>query len=139
MVEIAVKLVKTVHRRQKLIAVAQVVFAKLAGAVTERLKDFGQGGVLFLEPQRRAGNADGSHAGANRVLTSNERRTPGGTARVRVVIGEQHALLGDAIDVRRVAHHAVRVGADVPHADVVAKNNKDIGFLTCGVQRSRQK
>ena len=29
----------------------------------------------------------------------------------------------------RVAHHAVRVGADVPHADVVAEDDEDVGHF----------
>ena len=50
----------------------------------------------------------------------------------RVVVGEDHALLGDAVDVRRaVAHQPVRVGADVRLADVVAPDDDDVR-LRCG-------
>ena len=62
-------------------------------------------------------------------LPHDERRAARGAARLAVVIGEQHALLADAVDVGRAAHHAVRVGADIPHADVVAQDDQDVGFL----------
>ena len=32
---------------------------------------------------------------------------------------------------RRAAHHAVRVSADIPHADVIAPDDEDVGFLVC--------
>jgi len=37
-IEIAVKFVEAVHRRQKFVAVAEVVLAKLAGGVAERFQ-----------------------------------------------------------------------------------------------------
>ena len=44
-----------------------------------------------------------------------------------VIVGEQRALVGDAVDVgRAVAHHAAVVGADVPVADVVAHDDEDV-------------
>ncbi len=45
-------------------------------------------------------------------------------------VGEDRALLGDAVDVgRAVAHHALVVGADVPVADVVAQDDQDVRLL----------
>jgi len=45
------------------------------------------------------------------------------------MIGEEHPLIGDAIDVRGLAHDPVRVGADVPGADVVAEDDEDVRLL----------
>jgi hypothetical protein len=61
-------------------------------------------------------------------LPGDERGPSGGAAWVRVVVGKQHALFGDAVDVRRVAHHAVGIGADIPHADIVAEDDEDVGL-----------
>jgi len=39
----------------------------------------------------------------------------------RVVVGEEHAFLGHLVEVRcPPGHHAAVVGADVPHANVIA-------------------
>ena len=54
---------------------------------------------------------------------------PGGAGLLAVVVGEDRAFAGDAVDVgRAVAHHAAIVGADVPVADVVAHDDQDVGL-----------
>src|SRR5262249_15597903 len=46
-----------------------------------------------------------------------------------VVVGEDHAFLRDPVDIRRaVTKHTHRVGADIGLANVVAKDNKEIGL-----------
>ncbi len=85
-------------------------------------------------PRVRAGNADGGHAGAHRHLAHDERGATGRAAGLTVVVGEQDAVLGDAVDVGRAAHHAVRVSADVPHADVIAQDDDDVGLLLLRVE-----
>jgi len=45
------------------------------------------------------------------------------------MVRKEHAFLGDAVDVGRAAHHAVGVGADVPHADIVTEDDQDVGFI----------
>ena len=100
-VEVAEQLVEAVHGRQKLVAVAQVILAELAGRVTERLEDFGDASGLPLKPDRRAGHADFRDAGADRLLAGDERGAAGGAALLSVIVGEQHAFVGDAVDVRR--------------------------------------
>ncbi len=67
-------------------------------------------------------------------LPGDERRAPGGAGLLRVVVGEDRAFLGDAVDVgRAIAHHAAVVGADVPVADVVAEDDEDVGFCRSGL------
>jgi hypothetical protein len=64
------------------------------------------------------------------MLAGDERRAPGGTRLLRVIIREQRAFLGDTVDVRRrAAHHAAMVGADIPDANIVGHDNEDIGLL----------
>ena len=51
----------------------------------------------------------------------------GGAGLLRVVVGEGHAFVEDAVDVgRAVAHHAAGVVADVRLADIVAEDDDDV-------------
>src|SRR5215831_3323771 len=54
-IEVAVELVKAMHRRQEPVLIAEVVLAELAGRVTERLEQFRDGRILRLlfPPERR--------------------------------------------------------------------------------------
>ena len=84
-------------------------------------------GSSFCKPERRARQADLGQAGAHAVLAGDERRPAGGAALLGVVVGEHHAFLGHPVDVGRlVAHHPMRVGADVRLADVVAPDDADV-------------
>ena len=129
-IEVAEELVEAVHRRQELVAVAQVVLAELAGGVAHRLERGGDGHRLRRQADGGAGLADGGHAGADRQLAGDEVGAARRAARLGVVVGEQHALGGDLVEVRRAArHHAAVVGADVPDADVVAHDDDDVRLL----------
>ena len=129
-VEVAVELIKTVHRRQVLVAVAQVILAELTRGVAERLEQLGDGRVFLPAAELRARQAHLGQARANAVLAGDERRATGGAALLAVVVGELHALLGEAVDVRSaIPHQAVGVGADVRLADVVAPDDHDVGLL----------
>ena len=131
-IEVAEELVEAVHGRQVFVAVAEVVLAELAGGVAERLEQLGDRRVFLLQADRRAGHADLGQARADRILAGDEARAAGGAALLRVVVGERHAFLGDAVDVRGpVAHHAAAEVADVPDADVVAPEDQDVRFLCC--------
>jgi hypothetical protein len=48
------------------------------------------------------------------------------------MIGEQHAFSGDPIDVGGLSHHTMRVRSDIPRADIVAEDRKNVGFLVRG-------
>ena len=127
-IEIAEPLVEPVHRRQELVAVAEVVLAELAGRVALRLEDLGQRRIFLLDASRRAGNPDRRHSGPHRELAHDERGASRGAAWLAVVVGEDDPFLADPIDVRRLAHHAVGVGAEIPHPDVVAEDDEDVGL-----------
>ena len=126
-IEVAEELVEAVDGRQMLVAVAEMVLAELAGLVAVRLQQLGDGRVLLHQPFVRAGQADLGQAGADRRLAGDEGGAPGGAALLAVPVGEQGALFGDPIDVRRpVPHHAQVVGADVVPADVIAPDDEDV-------------
>ena len=94
---------------------------------------------LGRHADRRAGLADRGHAGADRQLAGDEVGAARRAARLGVVVGEQHALGGELVEVRRPAgHHAAVVGADVPHADVVAHDDDDVGLLRLRLSRRRR-
>jgi hypothetical protein len=119
-----------VHGRQELVAVAEMVLAELSGCVALRLEQLGNGRVLVRQPLLCARQADLQQPGAQRGLAGDEGGAAGGAGLLAVVVGEDCALVGDAVDVgRAIAHHAAVVGADVPVADVVAHDDEDVGLL----------
>jgi hypothetical protein len=129
-VEVAEELIEPMVGGQELVAVAQVVLAELAGAVPVVLERRGDGGVLGSDADVGAGHAHLGEAGAVRVLPGDEGGPTGGAALLAVVVGEAHPLLGDAVDVgRAIAHHPVRVAAQVRDADVVAPDDQDVRLL----------
>ena len=136
MVEIAEELVEAVHGRQRLVAVADMVLAELAGGIAEVLEQAADRGIELAHAHRRAGEADLGQAGADAVLAGQERRAAGGARLLAVIVLELDALAGDAVDVRRlVAHQAVGIGADIGDADIVAPDHEDIRLCCrrCGV------
>ncbi len=135
-VERAEELVKPVRGRQGLVGVAQVVLAELRGHVALRLEQLGDRDVACLQPFLRARQADLEVAGAEAALPGDERGAAGGAALLAVPVGEQRAFFGDAVDVGGfVTHHALVVGADIEPADVIAPDDKDVGFLVCRGRR----
>ena len=129
MVEVAEELVEPVDRRQRLVAVADVVLAELARGVAEVLEQAADGGIELAHAHRRAREAHLGKAGANAMLAGEERRAAGGARLLAVVVEEPDALSRDAVDVGRfVAHQPVAVGADVGDADVVAEDDEDVGL-----------
>jgi hypothetical protein len=46
-----------------------------------------------------------------------------------VIVREDHALFGDALDVRRaIAHQAHGVSADIGEADIIAHDHEEVGL-----------
>ena len=126
-IQVAEELVEPVHGRQVLVQVAEVVLAELAGRVAQRLEQLGDGRILGGPADVDAGHADLAHSGAVDALPADERRAARGAALLTVGIGEPHALVGDAVDVRRaIAHQAVAVATQVGDADVVAPDDQDV-------------
>ena len=108
-----------------------MVLAELARGVAEILEQAADRGIQLAHAHRRAGKAHLGQAAANAVLTGKERRAARGARLLAVVMLELDALAADAVDARRlIAHQAIRIGADVRDADVIAPNDEDIGFAS---------
>ena len=130
MVEVAEELVETMHRRQLLVAIAEVIFAELAGGVALRLEHRGDSWNRVLHALLGARHADLGETGAKPALTGDEAGATCCAALLCVVVGEHHAFVGDAVDVGRgVAHHALGEAAQVRLTDIVAPHNQDVRFL----------
>jgi hypothetical protein len=129
-VEVAEELVEAMRRWQELVAVAEVVLAELAGHVALRFQQLRDGRVFLLQSLWRAGQTNLRQAGPEGNLASEERRAPGSTALLAVVVGEDRTFPGDAIDVRRrVANHAAAIGTHIEDADVVTEDDQDVGLF----------
>jgi hypothetical protein len=141
-IQVAEELVESVVGREHFIPVAQVVLSELAGSITVRLQELRDRNVLRLEPEIGAREPDLEKAGAEARLARDEGGPARRAALFAVRVGEDHALVGDAVDVGGlVAHHAHVVGADVELADVVAPDDENVRPVLrgrgCGEQQSR--
>ena len=129
MIEVAEKLIKTVHGRQMLIAIAEVVFTKLAGAITLGLEQFSNGGIFRFKASFGARQPHLAKTGAEDALAGDERRTTSGAALFGVVMDEATTLLGYAVNVGGlIAHQAIAVAAQIALADVVTPEDENVGF-----------
>jgi hypothetical protein len=88
-----------VNRRQELVAVAEMVLAELPGRIAERLEQLGERRVLVRKAFLRAGQPDLEQAGAHRALPGDEGGAAGGAGLLAVVVREDRAFVGDAVDV----------------------------------------
>ena len=118
------------HRWQELVQVTQVVLAELAGGIALRFEGRRQRAGLSWQSDVGTRLADGRQARAQGDLAGNEvgptRRATG----LSIVIGEQHALRGELVEVWRLAgHNTAVVGADIEPPDVIAHDDDDVGFL----------
>jgi len=126
-IQVAVKLVEPMHGRQEFVAIAQVVLAELPGRIAERLEHLGDRWVFLPQAQSGCWQSNLCHAGTEARLAGDERGAAGGAALLGVVVREHHALACEAVDVGRlVAHHTMRVRADVRLTDVVAPDDDDV-------------
>ena len=80
------------------VVVAEVVLAELAGPVARGLCSSWQRRVTRVDPDRRARQADGGEAGADRQLPGDEAARPAVELSC-MVVGEQDAFAADAVDV----------------------------------------
>ena len=69
------------------------------GIAIPQLCELGKGWVLVLDAGRCAGKANPGQTGANTILARYERGSSGRAALFGVISGEQHAFLGDAVNV----------------------------------------
>jgi hypothetical protein len=80
--------------------------------------------ILVLYSVIRGWHADFQQSGPKWGLARNKCGATGRAGLLRVVVREQRAFGGDAVDVGRSAsHHAAMVGTDVPHAHIIAHDH----------------
>ncbi len=130
MVKDTIELVEAMHRGQILVAIAKMIFADLRRGVAVRLEKLGDGRVLVLQALLGGRHADFQQTGTEWGLPEDESGTTGGAGLLSVIIGEQRAFFGDAIDVGcAAAHHAAVVGADIPDANVIGHDHDNVRLL----------
>ena len=93
MIEIAVEFVEPMRGRQKLVLVAEMVLAELAGGIALGLQQFGDGRIFLAQAEISARQANLAEAGPEHALPGDEGRAPGGAALLAVIIGEDHPFL----------------------------------------------
>src|SRR5580765_6649037 len=106
-----------------------MVFAKLGGCVSLCFQYFSQCRIYFLNTQSRSRNANGYHAGTNWHLSHKKCCTPSSTTGLPVMIGKQYTITGYTINIRRLPHHSMGVGAYVPHPNIISPNDNNIGLF----------
>jgi hypothetical protein len=117
------------HGRQMLIAIAEVVFAKLAGAIALGLEQLSDGGIFRFKASFSARQPHLAETGAEDALTGDESRTTSGAALFGVVVDEATTLLGYAVNVGGlIAHQAIAVATQIALTDVVTPEDENVGF-----------
>ena len=109
-IQVAEELVEPVDGGQELIEIAEVVLAELARGITHVLQRGGNRAGLGGQPDLGAGLADRGHARADGQFAGDEVRATRRATRLGVVVGEQHALFGELVEVRRPARPSCRGG-----------------------------
>jgi hypothetical protein len=127
-----------VDRWQKLVKVAKMAFAKLPGGVAHALERYRNGRGFRRKSNVRPSLPYGRQACSYWQFAGDEVRAASGAARLRVVVGGNHALRGETVEVRCLArHHATMVRADVEPAYIVSHDEDNIGFLERQLPLSR--
>ena len=109
-IEVAEKLVKAMDGGQIFVAVAEVVLAELAGGVALRFERGGNGAGFRRQTDFGTRLTDRGQAGADGQFAGDEVGAPRRATRFRVVVGEEHAFLGELVEIRRPARHQCRDG-----------------------------
>src|SRR5262245_60674609 len=114
-----------------------MVLAELSGGAALLLEHRRDRDDLLRHADRRAWNPDLGEARAVTALTGDEGRAARRARLLAVGVGEHHAFPRQLVDVRRlIAHHAVRVAAEIRDADIVAPDHQDVRLLavSCGLR-----
>ena len=127
-------LVEAVRRRHRVVGLAEVPLADLAGAVPGLLQHAGQRPLGRRQPAALPGERDRRHAAADRQAAGHRRGPAGRAARLSVERQELQALGGQPIEARRgrAAVLAAAVAAEITPADVVGHEHDDVGLRAPG-------
>jgi len=130
-VQVAEELIEAMHCWQMFVTIAEMILAKLAGRISQRLQQLGDIRVFRPHTQRRTRQPDLCQPCPQPTLTGNKRRAARRAALLAIRVGEAHALIGNAVNVRgAIAHHAIAVAAKVCDPDIVTPDNQDV-WLAC--------
>src|SRR6516165_7943608 len=106
-----------------------MVLAELAGRISHRSEHVRNRDGLIRDANGCSGLSDCCEAGPHRYFTSDEVRPSGGAARLRIIVGEAHTLVGHPVEIRGSAgHYSLIVNTDVRPADVIPHNHYDVRF-----------
>jgi hypothetical protein len=134
-VEVAEELVEAVSGGQERVAVAEVILARLPGGIAERLQNFGDCGVLRLQAEIGAGQANLGQSGAKRALPGQKSGAAGGAALLGVVVSEQRPLARDPVDVgRSVAEYAYDRQSHIGRLDRALDEAKTKGWTVADMK-----
>src|SRR5215510_12576757 len=112
------------------ISVTEVILTELASGVSERFEQFGNGGIFGTHAICSAWQSNLAQPRAEYALAHDEGCAASGARLLGVVVGENHAFVGNAVDVGRlVAHYPFRVATEVRLTNVITPNNENVGFL----------
>src|SRR5215813_1176617 len=113
-----------------LVTISKVIFAELAGGVTEWFEQIGDRRHPICDSMRRAWHADRQQPGADGVLTEDKSRRTCCAGLLTVSVGKKRAFLCETVDVgRTVSHYAEVVATKIRPTDVVAPDDQDVRFL----------
>ena len=129
MIKISEPFIEAMDGWQKLVAIAQMILPKLCGGVSLTFEYLGECWVFFLDPLRRTRNTDRRHPCPDRQLPHKEGRAARRTTGLAIVVCKKSSFLCNSVDVGCSAHHPVRVSTDIPGADVVTKDDNNVGLL----------
>ena len=111
--------------------VAQMPFAGEVRRVAVLLKELGDRRRLLAQGVFVARRHHDRQGGADRNASGHERGTAGGATRLAIPVGENGALLGDAIDIRcrmAEARASSRIATEIIPTGVVGHQHDDVGF-----------
>src|SRR5262245_27499778 len=107
-----------------------MVLTELAGGVALRLEGSGHCDPFVRHTHVRARLADRGQPCPQRDLACDEACPAGRATRLRIVVGESHALRRQFVEVGRLAgHHALVICTNVEPADIVSHDDEDVWFL----------
>ena len=130
MIEVAVELIEAMYCRQEFVLVPKMVLAELSSRVPLRFQKLGYSRLFSGQSFLCSRKADLREAGPQWTLSGDKRRASRRAGLLPVIVGEDRAFVGDAINVgRAISHHAAVVGADVPVTDVIGRDDENVGLL----------
>src|SRR5215472_18275560 len=114
-----------------------MVLAELTSCISHRFENLRDGDGLIRNTEWGTSLPDRCQTGPEWQFAGDKIRPSGSAARFRIIVGEAHAISGQAVKVGRPSRHdALVVGADIGPADVIAHDDNDVWFLLLRLHRT---